>query len=542
MLMRRLAVLLMGAPLMLVAQPATAPRAVERYDVVISGGRIVDGSGRPAYAGDIGVRGGWITRIAPAGALKGATATTRIDATRLVVAPGFVDVHSHSLEESFKTPNRLNEGVVRMGVTTIVGGPDGYFAPFHMRMILDSLRHHGSGTNVAMYIGHNGIREAVMGHAQRAPTAAELKRMKAMVREGMELGAVGLSTGLMYDPGMYGTTDEVVALAKEVTPFRGIYDSHVRDPGHHLIASDREAIEIGERAGISPKIAHEKVVGLENAGLLAQVIGLVNAARARGVNAVTDQYPYDGAATAHVADLVVVPANMAKRPGFDVRVALRDRAQRALLKVASENGVNGGFAWLKATGYSQMRITTSDDEPALVGQYLSELAKARKVDPFDLVADLILTPKQPVGVTLGAVREVDVRGLLVQPWNMVASDGAYVDPTEKTRGHPRSAGTFPRVLGRYVREQHVLTLEDAVRKMTSFPAEYVGLHDRGRVQEGLAADITIFDATTIIDRSTWSAPSRMATGVVHVLVGGVAVMRNGAMTGAAPGRFLAARQ
>ena len=540
--MRRFAALLTLVPFLVAAQSATVARSAERYDVVISGGRIVDGSGKPAYAGDIGVRGGWIARIAPAGALKGATATTRIDATGLVVAPGFVDVHSHSLEESFKSPTRLNEGVVRMGVTTIVGGPDGYFAPFHMRMILDSLRHHGSGTNVAMYIGHNGVREAVMGHAQRAPTADELAKMKAMVREGMELGAVGLSTGLMYDPGMYGTTDEVVELAKEVAPFRGIYDSHVRDPGHHLIESDRETIEIGERAGISPKIAHEKVVGLENAGLLEKVIGLVNAARGRGVNAVTDQYPYDGAATAHVEDLVVVPDDMAKRPGFDVRVALKDRAQRALLKVASENGVNGGFAWLKATGYSQMRITTSDDEPALVGQYLSELAKARKVDPFDLVADLILTPKHAVGITLGAVREVDVRGLLVQPWNMVASDGAYVDSTEGTRGHPRSAGTFPRVLGRYVREQHVLTLEDAVRKMTSFPADFVGLHDRGRVQEGLAADLTIFDAKTIIDRSTWSAPSRMATGVVHVLVGGVAVMRNGAMTGAAPGRFLAARQ
>ena len=169
--MRRFAAVLTLVPFLVAAQSATVARSAERYDVVISGGRIVDGSGKPAYAGDIGVRGGWIARIAPAGALKGATATTRIDATGLVVAPGFVDVHSHSLEESFKTPNRLNEGVVRMGVTTIVGGPDGYFAPFHMRMILDSLRQHGSGTNVAMYIGHNGVREAVMGHAQRAPTA-----------------------------------------------------------------------------------------------------------------------------------------------------------------------------------------------------------------------------------------------------------------------------------------------------------------------------------------------------------------------------------
>ena len=519
--------------------PASAP--ADRYDLVITGGRIVDGTGRPAFAGDVAVRGGWIVRVAPPGALRRVPATSRIDATGLVVSPGFVDVHSHSIEEAFKSPNKLNEGVVRMGVTTIVGGPDGYFAPFHLRMIMDSLRHHGSGTNVAAYIGHNGVREAVMGMAQRAPTAEELAKMKALVREGMELGAVGLSSGLMYEPGMFSKTDEVVELAKEVAPFRGIYDSHVRDPGHHLIESDRETIEIGERAGIAPKIAHEKVVRLENAGLLDTVIALVEKARARGVNAVTDQYPYDGAATSHLEDIVVVPEAQAKAPGFDLRALLRDPAERAKLKVSSEQGINGGFAWLKATGYTQMRITSSPEQPALVGQYLSELAKARNVDRFDLVADLILGATKPIGITLGAVREVDVRRLLQQPWNMVASDGAYVDPREGTRGHPRSSGTFPRVLGRYVREQRALTLEDAVRKMTSFPAAFVGLHDRGRVAEGLAADLAIWNPRTISDQSTWEAPSRMATGVVHVLVGGVAVLRDGAMTGAAPGRYLMAR-
>ncbi|MFN8668754.1 MAG: amidohydrolase family protein [Gemmatimonadaceae bacterium] len=521
--------------------PAASPAAEVRYDLVITGGRIVDGTGRPARAGDVAVRGGWIVRVAAPGALRSAAATTRIDATGLVVSPGFVDVHSHSIEEAFKSDKRLNEGVVRQGVTTIVGGPDGYFAPFHMRMLLDSLKHHGSGTNVAMYIGHNGVREAVMGMVQRAPTAEELAKMKAMVREGMELGAVGLSSGLMYEPGMFSKTDELVELAKEVAPYRGIYDSHVRDPGHHLIESDRETIEIGERAGISPKIAHEKVVGLENASLLKDVVALVEGARARGVNAVTDQYPYDGAATAHLEELIVVPEVTAKAPGFDLKALLRDKMQRPALKESSEHGINGGFAWLKATGYSQMRITSSPENPSLVGQYLSELATARRVDPFDLVADLILGATKPIGITLGAVREVDVRNLLVKPWNMVASDGAYVDPAEGTRGHPRSAGTFPRVLGRYVREQHALTLEEAVRKMTSFPADFVGLHDRGRVAEGQAADLAIWNPRTIADQSTWEQPSKMATGMIHVFVGGVAVLKDGAMTGVAPGRFLAAR-
>ena len=523
------------------AQSRPAPRAPERYDVVITGGTIVDGSGKARYAGDIGVRGGWIARVAPPGGLRTAAATTRLDARGLIVSPGFIDVHSHSIEEAFKSPNRSNEAVVRMGVTTVVGGPDGFFAPMHMRMVMDSLRHHGAGTNVAMYVGHNGVREAVMGNAQRAPTAEELAKMKALVREGMELGAVGLSSGLMYEPGMWGTTAEVVELAKEVTPFRGIYDSHVRDPGHKLIESDRETIEIGERAGIAPKIAHEKVVGLENAGLLDQVIELVESARARGVNAVTDQYPYDGAATSPLEGIIVVPEAMAKAPGFDLKASLRDPATRRQLKGPSEHGIDGGFAWLKATGYSQMRITSSADDPKLVGEYLSELAKKRGVDPFDLISELIVGAKTPIGITLGAVREVDVKGLLVQPWNMIASDGAYVGPSEGRQGHPRSSGTFPRVLGRYVREQRLLSLEEAMRKMTSFPADFVGLHDRGRIAEGQAADITIFDARTIIDRSTWDDPAAMATGVKHVLVGGTLVLRDERMTGEAPGRYLAAR-
>ncbi len=518
-----------------------ASPATERFDLVITGGRIVDGTGKAPVLGDVGVRGGVIVKVAAGGALRSASALARVDATGLIVAPGFIDVHSHSIEEAFKAPKRLNEGVVRMGVTTVVGGPDGFFAPFHMRMIMDSLKHHGAGTNVAMYIGHNGVREAVMGMAQRAPTPDEMTKMKALVREGMELGAVGFSSGLMYEPGMFSKTDEVIELAKEVAPYHGIYDSHVRDPGHHLIESDSETILIGERAGIAPKIAHEKVVGLENFGLLDRVIALVNGARARGVNAVTDQYPYDGAATSHLEDIVVVPDSMAKRPGFDLKAALRDKAIRASLKVPSEHGIDGGFAWLKATGYSQMRITSSPDNPALIGQYLSELAKARKIDPFDLISDLIVGAKRPIGITLGAVKEIDVRRLLQQPWNMVASDGAYVDSSEGTRGHPRSAGTFPRVLGRYVREQRALTLQDAVRKMTSFPADFVGLRDRGRIAEGMAADITVFDAKTIADRSTWDAPSLMATGVKDVFVGGVAVLKNEKMTGEAAGKFLPAK-
>ncbi|NIP60792.1 MAG: hypothetical protein GWM92_02640, partial [Gemmatimonadetes bacterium] len=332
-----------------------------------------------------------------------------------------------------------------------------------------------------LYVGHNGIRRQVMGDDQRrAPSPDELEGMRALVREGMELGALGLSTGLMYEPGMFSETDEVVELAKEVEPYGGVYDSHVRNPVHALLESDREVIEIAERAGIPAKIGHLKAVGLHNEGAIRDVIRLVEEARDRGVEVVSDQYPYDGAATGTLERIIVVPPEMAEDPGFDLRAALRDPGTRAALRDASENGVDGGFAWLKATGYSSMRITTSPDYPELVGRYLSGLPEERGSGGFDLVAHLYLTVREPVGITLGAIKEPDVRALLVQPWNMIASDGGYADG-ESATGHPRGAGTFPRLLGHYVREAGLLDLEEAIRKITRLPASFHGIDDRGRI-------------------------------------------------------------
>lgn len=269
---------------------------------------------------------------------------------------------------------------------------------------------------------------------------------------------------------------------------------------------------------------------------------MVNAARMRGVDAVSDQYPYDGAATSNLTDIVVLPKDLQGQTGFDLKAALRDPALRARIKESSENGVGGGFAWLKATGYTSMRITTSPENPALVGKYLSELADGRKIGRFDLVAELILTSTKPIGITLGAIKEQDVRDLLVQPWNMIASDGGYADAKTDEMGHPRSTGTFARVLGHYARDVKLFPLEEAVRKMTSLPADWIGLRDRGRVAEGQAADLVIFDARTIADRSTWEKPSAMAVGVRDVLVNGTLVLHNGALTGQSPGRYLRARR
>ena len=305
----------------------------------------------------------------------------------------------------------------------------------------------------------------------------------------------------------------------------------------NLLGSDREIIEVARQAGIPGRIAHEKAVGLEHKGLIAEVVKLVEAARAEGLDITTDQYPYDGAATARLEEIVVVPDSTKEQPGFDLKAALRDPASRRALQKTSEEGVDGGFAWLKATGYSHMRITSAPDSPELVGRYLSELADERGKMGFDLVADLILGSNAPVGITLGAIAEEDLRALLVQPWNMVASDGGYPGG-DAGEGHPRSAGTFPRVLGHYVRELGLLNLEDAIRKMTSLPASNLGLHDRGRVAEGMAADITIFDPSTIADRSTWEDPHRFSEGVAHVLVNGEFALKGGELTGDTPGRHL----
>ena len=511
--------------------PAISARS-QGYDLLIRNGTILDGTGREAARGDLGVQDGKIARIGRR--LENADARVVIDAEGLIVAPGFIDVHNHTEFTITDPAKRFNEGLLRQGVTTIVGGADGTVSPEQIRRLAGLYEKNGIGTNVAFYVGHNAIRFLVMAGERRAPSGEELAEMKKLVREGMELGAVGFSSALMYQPGTFSKSDELVELAREAASHNGIYDSLVRNPGHALLESCREAIEVGRRAGIPVKIAHEEVTGLENQGLSAMVVKLIEEARAGGLNVVTDQCPYDASATADLAEIIRVPGTL---HGFSFKESLHDPDIRSRLKDPSENGINGGFSWLKAGGYSHIRILGSKDYPELVGRYLSELAGERKEDNFDFVCDLLQEAGHPVWITLGAVREEDVRNILVQPWNMIVSDGIYSDGVT-AQGHPRSTGAFPKVLGHYVRDLRVLTLPEAVRKMTSLPADFIGLHDRGRIKEGLAADIVIFDPRTIADRSTWDEPQLYAVGVQHVIVNGAPVLCDGKLTGQAPGRFL----
>jgi N-acyl-D-amino-acid deacylase len=505
-------------------------QAVIDADIAIINGQIVDGNGGPRYAADIAIRG---NRIVFIGSKKKIRAKQRIDARGMIVAPGFIDGHSHTAKYMVSRKNRLNESALTQGVTTIVFGADGDYSPQTLRNMLDRLQQQGMGTNVGFYVGHNGIRQEVMADNQRRnPDEHELNRMKGLVRDGMNMGAVGFSTGLMYDPGSYSETNEIIELSMVVSDFGGIYDSHVRDPARALIASDQEVIDIGLAAGVAAKIAHVKAVCLSNVGNTKTIIDMVEKARERGQNVVSDQYPYDGAKTVFLSDVFLRPPSL---PGTDLKELLQRPEQRELIRQASENGINGGFSWLKATGYDCIRITHSQDYPEYEGQYLSEIAQGKNQSGFDIISELVVSARYEIRITLGGVDEQDVRMLLVQPWNMIVSDGKYINEHSSSRQHPRSTGTFARVLGKYVRELNLLTLEQAITKMTSQPADFLGFSDRGRLAVGKIADVVVFNANKIIDQSTWAYPLRYSKGIRHLLVNGEFAVKNGVVSPRAVG-------
>jgi N-acyl-D-amino-acid deacylase len=515
------------------------------YDLVVRGGTVVDGTGKPGYAADVAIRDGKIVAV---GTVRRDGAEKTIDATGLIVAPGFIDVHNHVPDTALRAPAGpiLNEAYVAQGVTTVIGGPDGEFAPARIRQIMERYRNGGVATNYAVYVGHNGVRAEVMGTAQRAPTPVELEKMTKLVTEGMQMGAVGLSSGLMYEPGMFGTTDELIALAKAVKPFDGLYDTHTRDPVTRFLESDEEALQIGRAAGIRVKIAHEKAVGLLNKGKISNVIAMVEKERAAGRDVVTDQYPYDGATVLALEDLIVLPGSpfgegdvaalAAHRQ--EVKRALRDKRLHAAIREATEHGIDGGYSTIKAVGYGSLRIVDCPESRDLEGENIQLAAQRVGRPPFDVITGLISKATQPVLVTIGSVDEADLRALLVQSWNMIASDGGYVLPGDAMPDHPRSTGTFTRVLGHYVRDLKLLTLAEAIRKMTSLPADFSHIYDRGRIAVGQAADLAVFDPKTVSDKSTWVDPSALSIGMVAVIVNGTPVLQAGTRTGAAPGRFI----
>jgi len=505
------------------AQPNTGQAAA--FDVIIADGRVVDGTGSPWFVADVGISGGRITAV---GRLGAAPARRRIDATGLIVAPGFVDPHSHAREGLFENPTA--EGFLLQGITTVVDGNDGS-SPLPMDAFFAKAEATAFAPNLAMFVGQGSVRGQVMGTANRKATAAEIQKMQELVADAMRAGALGLSTGLAYVPGTYSTTDELIALSTTARVHGGIYTSHMRDEGAGVLDSVRETLQVGEGARIPVHISHHKVGGRRQFGQSVQSLDLLNTARARGVDVTFDVYPYTAS---HTGLSLIFPRWAMADDGLNSRLAnpkMRGEVKNGMLDFIEERfGDDPARIQLARCGF----------DPALGGKTIADLLEAAG-QPFtqsataDMVIDLQL--KGGCSAIFHAYDEPDVERLLTSPLAMVGSDGSLTRLGDGAP-HPRAFGTYPRVLGRYVRERSVLGLEEAVRKMTSYPAARLGLSDRGLLRPGLAADVTVFDATAIIDKSTFTDPHHYSEGVRYVLVNGTLVVDKGAHTGATPGKVL----
>ena len=531
-----------------------------RFDVVITGGRIVDGTGAPWHRGDVGIVGDRITAM---GDLAGAAATTRIDATDLVVAPGFIDLLGQS-EYNVLVDNRAASKIM-MGVTTEVTGEGTSIAPLNDRLLADAepfLKHFGvtadwrtlgdyvkrlderthPAINVATFVGAGGLRNYVVGKDDRPATPAELEQMKQLVAAAMKDGALGLSSSLQYMPDRFASTDELVALAQVAAKAGGVYFTHQRSEGNQIRSSMDEVFTIAERAAIPTEIWHFKAAYKANWGTMPQLLGRIREARARDLDVTADVYPYARAANGLDACLPL----WVREGGLDKMLArLKDHAQRERIKkdMDDPHATTWENQWYGSGGGDGIMLSSVLD-PALrkyEGKTLTEIGHEMGEDPRDAVMDLVIADKGQSSVITAIMDEADVRAALADPLVSICTDsGAQAEdgPLSESKSHPRAWGTFARILGHYVRDEHLITLEEAVRKMTSQPATRVHLLDRGILRPGMAADITVFNPATIHDVSTFADPRHYSVGVIDVLVNGRAVVRDGRITEERPGRAL----
>jgi len=530
-LILRLALTLMASVVVLRAQPT-------RLDLVIRNARVIDGTGSPWFRSDIGILGDAIVAMARR---IDTPATRTVDADNQVVAPGFVDVHVHAFGGVGQPPPVLPivevptaDNYVRQGVTTLITGPDG-FSPVPLRPALELAEKTGITPNLGAFIGHGSIRTAVFGSVNRAPTASELERMRTLTRDGMRDGALGLSTGLFYVPATFSTTDEIVELAKVAGAMGGIHISHMRDEELGVEASVRETIAIGELGGLPTHVTHHKVIGKASWGKSVDTLRLIDEARQRGVDVTLDVYPYPASSTNISAALMPSWAQEGTRDDILKRLrdpVMRDRIARETVRIILE-GRGGGDA-------HNVMISRCDWNPSLAGQRLDDVAAGRgKSRSVEDAADTAfwLVENGDCGGIYFAIGEEDIQRVLRHPASMVASDGQVV-LFGRASPHPRSYGTFVRVLGRYVRDLKVLTLEDAIRKISSYPAQRIELTDRGVLREGMKADLVMFDPATVRDMATFEQPHQYPQGISVVVVNGQVAFENGAMTAARPGRIL----
>jgi N-acyl-D-amino-acid deacylase len=531
-----------------------------RFDVLVANGRIVDGTGAPWFRGDVGISGERITAI---GALSGASAATTIDASNLVIAPGFIDLLGQS-EFNHLVDGRAASKILQ-GITTEVTGEGSSIAPVNERMVQEAApnaKYFGvaqdwrtladyfkrieersrTAVNVATFVGAGGIRNYVIGKDERPATAAELEEMKRLVAQAMEHGALGLSTSLQYVPDRFASTDEIVELAKVAARYGGVYFTHQRSEGVRIFESLDEVFAIAERANIPTEVWHLKTAYKASFGKMPEVLRRIEAARARGLDVTANQYPYTRASNGLDSCLPL----WVREGGFEKTAArLKDPATRDRVKrdMDDANATTWENQWYGANGGDGVMVSTVLD-PSLrkyEGMTLTAIGKAMGKDPRDAVIDLVLADKGETSVVTAIMDEDDVRAALKHPLVGVGTDsGAKAEDGKlsESKSHPRAWGSFPRILGRYVRDEKLLTLEEAIRKMTSKAATRLHLGDRGVLRPGLAADITVFDPATIRDVSTFDDPTHYSVGVKHVLVNGRRVVADGRITQERPGKVL----
>jgi N-acyl-D-amino-acid deacylase len=516
--------------------------AAQDFDLLIRGGRIVDGAGNPAYTGDLGIRQG---RIAAIGFLPAKTATRIIDARGLTVAPGFIDMHNHSDFTIVEDGNA--QSMVRQGVTSMIFGEGGSAAPSKrwpdFNAYFAQLLRQGISTNIGTYVGSSEIWTWVHGEKAGPPTPAELDRMRAIVRQAMEQGALGVASSLSGPPGSWIDTDTLVAMCEVAAHYGGIYSTHMRTEGQGVFEAVAEAISIGRRAHIPVDIIHLKIAEHKMWGQMPELTASIAAARAQGQDVQANVYPY----RAGQNNLSAIIPPWAQEGGPQAMIArLEDPKLRPRLEDEINHGIPGSnwYDHYTATGSWQGMLLVSFSNPKykqFEGKRMSDVITALGKPGIDVLFELLENNNGSVPTVYFHHSEEDMRYALKQPWVSIGSDGTAVTAEGKLaegHPHPRYFGTFPRILGRYVREEKVLTLEDAIRKMTSANAAKAHQYDRGLLRPGMAADVTIFNAATIIDNATYEKPHQYATGVEYVIVNGKLVLDKGRHTGARPGKIL----
>jgi len=544
-------ILLLGATLSSLAQSSLP------FDLVITNGHIIDGTGSPWYSGDLGIRDGKVEAI---GNLSASPRKRTIDAAGKVVAPGFIDMLGQS-EYSILVDPRLPSKIYQ-GITTEITGEGESIAPlsdavfqadhglfdhYHItpdwrsfRQYFARLEKQGMGINLASYVGATRVRRIVLGDDDKQPTAEQLEQMKSLVRDAMKDGAVGVSTALQYAPAPYAKTEELIALAAEGGKFGGIYSTHMRDEGDSVLEAIDEALRIGREARVPVEIWHIKVAGKKNWGRMPEVVARIDAARAAGADVTADTYAY----TAWFNDFSAFIPPWAHDGGTEKLVArlkdpaTRDRIRKDMLNPAS----SWDNEWQEIPGPEAVMIGVVQNPKMLPlqGKRLSEIAKMWNKDPIDALFDFLIEDPS-AGVAVFGMSQPDVTLALQQPWVSIDNDSSGTSPDGllgQEHPHPRAYGTFPRILSKYVREDKALSLPDAIRKMTALPAQRLRLTDRGVLKAGLWADVVIFDPATIRDLATFDNPNQLSEGMEYVLVNGVPVIDHAKMTGALPGKVL----